>query len=241
MASFSVFEHKDGRRLTCCVWAKGVDSLLPVTQKVAFVKGQGIPAVFADWSRVMETFGDLMEQTGTDREISANFDRQASTTNSVLFLGLSPPKANKTVSFFVSFHRGATHCGSLFLVSIARATARWTYHCRPWPSDVSLLKGAPSGFLARPGCGARRCRRAEAGNASTRIYFGVSVRRANFGRPKPSSRSVAALAAGRQSCGTRPPVRLSAVPKPPNFKPQIKKANNPTTSPQPKTTSIRVH
>ncbi len=33
---------------------------------------------------------------------------------------------------------------------------------------------------------------------------------ANFGRPKPSSRSVAALAAGRQSCGTRPPVRLSA-------------------------------
>jgi hypothetical protein len=43
----------------------------------------------------------------TDREFSANFDRQASATNSVSFLGLSPPKACKTVSFFVSFHRGA--------------------------------------------------------------------------------------------------------------------------------------
>ncbi len=63
VASFSVFEHKDGRRLSYCVWTKGVDSLLPVTQKVAFVKGQGIPAVFADWSRVVETFADLMEQT----------------------------------------------------------------------------------------------------------------------------------------------------------------------------------
>jgi hypothetical protein len=44
----------------------------------------------------------------TDREISASFDRQASATNSVSFLGLFPPKTNKTVSFFVSFHRRAT-------------------------------------------------------------------------------------------------------------------------------------
>ena len=43
----------------------------------------------------------------TDREFSADLDRQASATNSVSFLGLSPPKACKTVSFFVSFHRGA--------------------------------------------------------------------------------------------------------------------------------------
>jgi hypothetical protein len=74
-------------------------------------------------------------------------------------LGLSPPKVNKTVSFFVSFHRGAPQSGILFLVSIARATARRVYHCRPWLSDVSHLRGAPSRFLARPGCGARRCRR----------------------------------------------------------------------------------
>jgi hypothetical protein len=63
---------------------------------------------------------------GTDREFSANFDRQASATNSVSFLGLSPTKANNTVSFFVS---------------IARATARRIHHCRPWVSDVSHLKG----------------------------------------------------------------------------------------------------
>jgi len=66
----------------------------------------------------------------TDREFSAKIDRQASATNSVLFLGLSSTKANKTVSFFVSFHRGATQSGILFLVSIARATARRIYHCR---------------------------------------------------------------------------------------------------------------
>ena len=79
--------------------------------------------------------------TGTDREFSASFDHQASATNSFLFLGLSPPKANKTVSFFVSFHRGATQSGILFLVSIARATARRIYHCRPWLSDVSHAWG----------------------------------------------------------------------------------------------------
>jgi len=66
----------------------------------------------------------------TDREFSANFDRQASAINSVSFLGLSPPKASKTVSFFVSFHRGATQSGILFLVSIERGT--------PMP-DLSLL------------------------------------------------------------------------------------------------------
>ena len=44
----------------------------------------------------------------TDREFSASFDRQASATRSVSFLGLFLPKANRTFSFFVSFDRGAT-------------------------------------------------------------------------------------------------------------------------------------
>lgn len=61
VASFSALQNKDGELLTFCVWAAGVDSLLPVTQKVVFMKGEGIPAVFADWPRVMETFGNLME------------------------------------------------------------------------------------------------------------------------------------------------------------------------------------
>src|SRR5208337_3093993 len=93
----------------------------------------------------------------TDREFSANFDRQASATNSFSFLGLSPPKASKTVSFFVWFHRGATQSGILFLVSIERGTSRRVYHRRPWLSDMSRLGGAPRRFLARPGCGTRRC------------------------------------------------------------------------------------
>ena len=71
----------------------------------------------------------------TDREFSANFDRQASATDSVLFLGLSPPKANKTVSFFVLFHQEAMQSGILFLVSIERGTSRRVYHRRPWLSD----------------------------------------------------------------------------------------------------------
>jgi hypothetical protein len=44
----------------------------------------------------------------TDREFTTRFDRQASATNSVSFLGLFPPKASKTISYFVSFNRGAT-------------------------------------------------------------------------------------------------------------------------------------
>jgi hypothetical protein len=99
---------------------------------------------------------------GTDREFSASFDHQASATISFLFLGLSPPKANKTVSCLVSFHRGATQSRILFLVSSARATARRIYHCRPWLSDASHLRRAPSRFLARAGRGARRVCRTEA-------------------------------------------------------------------------------
>jgi hypothetical protein len=63
VANYSVLEHEDGRRLSFCVWGNGVDSLLPVTDKVALMKGEGLPPVFADWSRVIKTFGNLMERT----------------------------------------------------------------------------------------------------------------------------------------------------------------------------------
>ncbi len=101
----------------------------------------------------------------TDREKRASFDRQASATDSVSFLGLFPPKANKTVFFFVSFYQGATRSGILFLVSIERGTSRRVYHRRPWLSDMSQLGGAPCRFLARPGCGTRRCCRTDAHKA----------------------------------------------------------------------------
>jgi hypothetical protein len=99
------------------------------------------------------------------RELSADFDRQASATNSVSFLGLSPTKACETVSFFVSFQRGAAQSGILFLVSIERGTSRRVYHRRPWLSDMGPPGRGCFRFLARPGCGARRCRRTEARNA----------------------------------------------------------------------------
>ena len=63
----------------------------------------------------------------------------------------------KTVFFFVSFHQGATQSGILFLVSIERGTSRRVYHRRPWLSDTSQRGSAPCRFLARPGCGTRRC------------------------------------------------------------------------------------
>jgi hypothetical protein len=76
-----------------------------------------------------------------------SFDREASATNSISFLGLSPSKACKTVCFFVSFHRGAAEPGILFLVSIERGTSRRAYRRRPWLSDVSPLGVLPVGSL----------------------------------------------------------------------------------------------
>jgi hypothetical protein len=63
VASYSGLKKKDGDLLSYCVWGNGADTLLPVTQKVVFMKGENIPPVFADWSRVLETFGELMEET----------------------------------------------------------------------------------------------------------------------------------------------------------------------------------
>jgi hypothetical protein len=64
VASYSAIKQQDGELLTFCAWSQGADSLLPVTHKVAFIKGEGKAPLFADWSRVIETFGSLMEQTG---------------------------------------------------------------------------------------------------------------------------------------------------------------------------------
>jgi hypothetical protein len=63
VASYSAIEKKDGELLTFSEWPKGVDTLLPVTQTVVFLKGSCFAPVFADWSRVIEAFGDLMELT----------------------------------------------------------------------------------------------------------------------------------------------------------------------------------
>jgi hypothetical protein len=60
-------QKKDGDVVSYCVWGEGVDSLLPVTEKVAFMQhGRERPVALGDWARVMEVAGDLMEPTEDD-------------------------------------------------------------------------------------------------------------------------------------------------------------------------------
>jgi hypothetical protein len=64
VASFSAVQKKDGAVVSYCVWGHGVDSLLPVTDKVAFMQhGWERPVALGDWARAMEVVGELMEQT----------------------------------------------------------------------------------------------------------------------------------------------------------------------------------
>jgi hypothetical protein len=73
------------------------------------------PEVYAEVLRIMAQYGPLED---TPKSAPISIVRRAPPTASCS-LGLSPPKVNKTVSFFVSFHRGAPQSGILFLVSIA--------------------------------------------------------------------------------------------------------------------------
>jgi hypothetical protein len=64
VASYSAVEKTDGEVVTYCVWGEGVDALLPVTGKVAFMKyGHESPVALAAWGRVVEAAGELMELT----------------------------------------------------------------------------------------------------------------------------------------------------------------------------------
>ena len=83
--------------------------------------------------------------SGIQRQFRSSGERHRTVSPSLVS---SHPKAYKTVFFFVSFHRGATQSGILFLVSIERGTSRRVYHRRPWLSDMSQLGGAPCRFLA---------------------------------------------------------------------------------------------
>jgi len=119
------------------------------------------------------------EFPGTVREFSANLDRQASATKQQLLPWSLPSLMCKTVSFFVSFHRRAMQAWILFLVSIELGSSRRACRRRPWLSDMSQLGGAPCRFLARPGCGTRRCvgptrARGKEGDSLGRTTPGVS-------------------------------------------------------------------
>jgi hypothetical protein len=64
VASYSVARKNDGELVSYCVWGVGVDSLLPVTQKVALMrKGRERPVALGHWARVLEVAAGLMEAT----------------------------------------------------------------------------------------------------------------------------------------------------------------------------------
>ncbi len=61
-ASFTAMQDTStGKIWTYCVWGKGVHSLLPRTDKVAFLEKDQKP-LLVDWDRAMEAIGDLMEE-----------------------------------------------------------------------------------------------------------------------------------------------------------------------------------
>jgi hypothetical protein len=62
VASYSAIEKKDtGDFVSYCVWANGVEALLPKTQKVVFIRGEDDIAATASWDKVQEIVGELME------------------------------------------------------------------------------------------------------------------------------------------------------------------------------------
>lgn len=64
VATFSAVEKPDGEVVTYCVWGEGVDTLLPVTDKLVIMKlGHKGPVALASWDRVAECAGDLFEPT----------------------------------------------------------------------------------------------------------------------------------------------------------------------------------
>jgi hypothetical protein len=64
VARFFILENnQDGRVLSWCVWSRGVESLLPVTDRVAFFKSEDCAPIFASWSAVTTACGHFMHLT----------------------------------------------------------------------------------------------------------------------------------------------------------------------------------
>jgi len=63
VASFSVFEGKDGDRYSACVWSNGVDTLLPKTDRILFMEDQNAKRYhLVKWDAAVGVVGDLMEE-----------------------------------------------------------------------------------------------------------------------------------------------------------------------------------
>lgn len=61
VASFSIIQNPEsGHFMTYCVWPKDTLALLPLTDTIAFMQEGQVP-LMAEWDRVVEVMGDLME------------------------------------------------------------------------------------------------------------------------------------------------------------------------------------
>lgn len=63
VASFSPKTRQDGTMDSYCVWGDGVDSLLPVARRIAFVREGPQLVGVGEWDRVSRIVGGLMEPT----------------------------------------------------------------------------------------------------------------------------------------------------------------------------------
>ena len=62
VAAYSAMQHKDtGEVATYSVWAKGVLTMLPITDQIALMRDEDADPLLVDWDRVVEVAGDLME------------------------------------------------------------------------------------------------------------------------------------------------------------------------------------
>ena len=63
VASFTVYQQKDGEEYSACVWTRDVDSLLPQTERIVFLVDQDASDhVMAPWQTAVSVVGELMEE-----------------------------------------------------------------------------------------------------------------------------------------------------------------------------------
>jgi uncharacterized protein YtpQ (UPF0354 family) len=61
VASFSAMEKPSGEVFSYCLWSKGVDALLPRTQKIMFFREDATDLCGGEWEHVASIVGDLLE------------------------------------------------------------------------------------------------------------------------------------------------------------------------------------
>lgn len=65
VANYKIIEETQSREtLSFCAWSSGITSILPRTDKIALVHGEGAAPAVVSWGKAAEVFGDLMKPLG---------------------------------------------------------------------------------------------------------------------------------------------------------------------------------